>query len=82
MVQIGSDISEEEERQVRNIITEFTDCFALSISEVNAIPGYKHKLEILDDAVLLKKIPLCTYNPAKQTYLNKQLDDMAAAGII
>jgi transposase InsO family protein len=82
VIQMGSDISEDEERQVRDIIAEFADCFALSISEVNAVPGYKHKLEIPSDAILPTKIPLRTQNPTKRKYLNKQVDDMAAAEII
>jgi len=38
-VTIGEDLTEEQRALVETIIREFADCFALSMKEVNAIPG-------------------------------------------
>ena len=57
------DISEIEQSTTQSIIAEFADCFALSIKEVNAIPGAVHKLNIPEGAVFRTKIPPRSYNP-------------------
>ena len=64
------------------MITEFTDCFALAIKEVNAIPGTVHKLNILEGATFRTKIPPWLYNFDQQAFMETKLDKMLEAGII
>jgi hypothetical protein len=45
-VTIGPDITQEQREIVQKLLEEYADCFALSIKEVNAIPGTVHKLNI------------------------------------
>ena len=54
---IGPDLTTKQHDKVVNLLTEFADCFALSISEVIPIPGTKHHIHVLPDTTFLKKIP-------------------------
>jgi transposase InsO family protein len=82
LVQVGTDLTNEQRQQVTAIIGEYADCFALALSEVNAVPGYEHKLNIPENVTLPKKIPLRSYNPAQTTHLHTTLHEMKEAGII
>lgn len=82
LVQISPDISDSQREQTLELIAEFADCFALAISEVNAVPGYEHKLNVPVDAKLPIKPPPKSHNPAQKAYLEKSLDEMIAAGIV
>jgi hypothetical protein len=62
-VVIGPDISQEERETVQSLLKEYADCFALSIKEVNAIPGAVHKLNIPEGTTFRTKIPPRSYNP-------------------
>jgi hypothetical protein len=45
-IEIGPDLTEEQREQVCALVREYTDIFALSLSEVLYIDWYKHKLHI------------------------------------
>ena len=63
LVQIGDDVSEVQRDKVKQLIAEFADCFALSLSEVNLIPGAVHKLDIPEGSTFRMKIPQRSFNP-------------------
>jgi len=63
LVQIGNDISEAQHSDVKQLVSEFADCFALSLSEVNLVPGAVHKLNIPEGSTFPTKIPQRSYNP-------------------
>ena len=46
LVKIGDDLTSQECSQVKALITEFADVFALSVSEVTMVEGAVHKLNI------------------------------------
>jgi hypothetical protein len=48
-VTIGGDLNTEERKGVESLITEFADCFALSMSEVLVVEGAHHRLDIPKD---------------------------------
>ena len=81
-VTIGPDITEGQRKMVHELLTEFADCFALSIKEVNVIPGATHKLGIPEGATFRTKIPPRTYNPDQRAFIEAKVDEMLAAGII
>ena len=58
------------------------DCFALSIMEVNAIPGAVHKLNIPEGATFCTKIPPRSYNPDQRAFIDTKVNEMLEAGII
>jgi hypothetical protein len=56
-VAIGPNLSDEERSKVHNLISEFADCFALSVREVLPVPGAEHRIHIPPDVIFPKKIP-------------------------
>ena len=63
LVQISEDLMEAECREVEQLIEEFANCFALSLSKVNLIPGAVHKLIVPEGTMFCTKIPQCSLNP-------------------
>lgn len=82
LVTIGPDLDSDQREQVTALVAEFADCFALSVSEIKAVPGAVHKLDIKPGSVFPTKIGNRTFSPPAQAYLNKTLDSLEAAGII
>jgi len=81
-VTIGEDLTEEQHGSVEAIVREFADCFALSMKEVNAIPGAVHKLNIPEGTKLQIKVPPRSYNPVQHAYLESKINEMLEAGVI
>ena len=81
-VMIGPDITDEQHQTIHKLLEEYVDCFALSIKEVNAIPGAVHKLKIPEGATFRTKIPPRSYNPNQQAFMNAKVDEMLEARII
>lgn len=82
-VAIGSDLSDEQQHKVRNLIAEFVDCFALSVHEVLPIPGAEHHIHIPPDITFPKKIPhQKQLTEAQHVYLSDTIDKLLAADII
>jgi hypothetical protein len=66
---------------VEDLIREFPDIFALSVSEVKHIPGATHHLKIPEGATFNTKIRQCTMSPPQMAYFANALDIMLKAGI-
>ena len=81
-VTIGPDITDDQCRTVQVLLEEYADCFALSIKEVNAIPGAVHKLNIPENTTFRTKIPPRSYNPDQRAFINAKVNEMLKAGII
>jgi RNase H-like domain found in reverse transcriptase len=81
-VQIGSDITPEQRRDVLDLVERFADCFALAISEVNTVPGAIHKLDIPTDATFRTKIGQRALNAPQKAFIHSKVSEMLAAGII
>lgn len=63
-------------------LREYTDCFALSISEVHAVPGAIHKVDIPAGKTFNTKVHQQPLTPPQRTYFNSVLDQMLDAGVI
>jgi hypothetical protein len=81
-ITVGPDITLEQHSQVEALISEFADCFALTMTKVNTVPGAIHKLNIPSDAKFRTKLTQHSLNPAQKKYLHTKVDNMVAAGII
>jgi hypothetical protein len=80
---ISSDLSLEQQGKVVHILSEFVDCFVLSVSEVIAIPGAEHHIHVLPNTTFPKKIPhQCELMEAQKVYLSNSIDELLAADII
>ncbi|KAF6751358.1 hypothetical protein DFP72DRAFT_1137928 [Ephemerocybe angulata] len=81
-VTIGDDLTFRQREEVRDLIREFADCFALSVGEVLPVEGAVHKFNIPDDAKFSRKVHQRPLSPPQRQYLNTKIDEMLAAGII
>jgi uncharacterized protein YggU (UPF0235/DUF167 family) len=45
-LKIGTDLTPTERQRLEEVLRSFTDCFALSMSEVTLVEGAEHKLNI------------------------------------
>src|SRR5882762_5174435 len=83
LVAVGPDLTDEQTTKTKNLISEFADCFALSVSEVIAIPGATHKIHIPPGITFPKKIPhQRPLTEPQQKYLSNAIDELLAADII
>lgn len=81
-VTIGDDLSEQERERVRELVKEYADCFALSVSEVRTVKGGEHRLDIKPGTKFTTKIMNRPFTPPQKVYLNKVLDDLLDSGVI
>lgn len=81
-VTFGKDIKEGERNMAQAVVAEFADCFALSIKEVNTVPGAVHKLKIPEGVTFRTKILLRLYNPDQKAFIEAKVDEMLEARII
>ena len=82
LVQIGDDITAGQHEEIRQLVAEFADCFAPSLSEVNLILDAIHKLNIPADTTFHTKLPQCPFNPDQQAFMEAKVDEMLKVGII
>ena len=82
LVTIGDDLTEDERREVRDLISSFADIFALSVHEVHQVDGAVHRLDIPSEATFSKKVHQKPLTPPQRQYLYKSIDTMLEAGII
>jgi len=82
-VSIGSDLSLGQREKVVSLLSEFADCFALSVGEVIAIPGAEHHIHVPPGTTFPKRIPhQRQLTEAQKVYLSKSIDELLAADII
>ena len=82
-IMIGQDLTPEQHERVRETISEFTECFALSMSKVTPVEGAVHCLDIPRDKQFQTKINQRPQSPPqKKEFFNGMIDKMLTAGII
>jgi hypothetical protein len=81
-IKIGTDLTDNERTQITNLVREFADIFALSVSEVIPIPGAVHKLNIPSDIKFPTKVHQRPLTPAQRKFLDAKVDEMLAASVI
>ena len=81
-IEIGDDLTTEEQQRVKDIVAEFADMFALSIRGVKHIPGALHRLDVPEDATLNTRIGQHRMTPPQAEYFTKALDIMIDAGVV
>jgi hypothetical protein len=81
-ITIGKDLSTDERRQVDELLGEFVDVFGLSMSEVYAVPGAEHRLNVPEGAKFKTKISQRPLSPPQRIFFNKVIDEMLDADVI
>ena len=82
LVTIGDDLDEDQKTKVRNLISSFTDVFALSVHEVHQVEGAVHQIDIPPGSIFSKKVQQKPLTPPQRQYLYKNIDTMLEADII
>jgi len=82
LVTVGDDLSNKEHAQVKLLIAEFADVFALSVSEVKQVDGAVHRLNIEPNAKFSTKVHQKPLTPPQRRYLHEKLQTMLDADII
>ena len=81
-VTISSDLTPDETELVWQMILEYADCFALSMSKVTPVEGAAHRLDIPRDTRFRTKVNQRPQMPPQKEFFNGVLDKMLDAGII
>ncbi|KAI0066287.1 hypothetical protein BV25DRAFT_1879439, partial [Artomyces pyxidatus] len=81
-ITIGTDLTTEEREAVKNLVVEFADCFALSVSEVLPVESAAHHLNLPNRDRIPFKVHQQPLVGEKQAYFAKHVDLMLQAGII
>ncbi|CAK5268897.1 unnamed protein product [Mycena citricolor] len=83
LVEIGLDVSTTERETARALVKEYTDIFALAVSEVKAVPGRKYSPKIPKGHDFgTKTVNQRPMSPPQLAFLTKQVDELVAAGIL
>ncbi|KAG1774665.1 hypothetical protein EV702DRAFT_1237852 [Suillus placidus] len=82
LVQYGNTLSPEEHAKVEDLVSQYADIFACSLSEVLPVPGAEHRLNILQDATFRLRVHQRALTPPQTQFLHSKIDEMLAAGII
>jgi hypothetical protein len=81
-VEIGPDLSDEQREQVRSLVREYADVFALSLSEVLYVDWYKQKLNIDPNQTFPTRINQRPITEGQKEWFNNILDDMEKSYVI
>lgn len=83
-LKIGADLNPTEHARVEEVLRSFADCFALSMSEVIAVEGAEHKLNIpkRDSAKFRTNPHQRPLSTPQRIYLNNAIDKMLQADVI
>ncbi|KAG9123419.1 hypothetical protein FRC07_014963 [Ceratobasidium sp. 392] len=81
-VKIGSELGVDQRERVENLVSEFADVFALTLSEVLPVDITQMKLDIPEDAAFPKRVGQRKFSEPQKLALYDMLDDLEAAKII
>ncbi|QRW01027.1 Retrovirus-related Pol polyprotein from transposon opus [Ceratobasidium sp. AG-Ba] len=81
-VTIGNDLSLEQKGKVENLVREFADVFALSLSEVSPVDFIQHCLDIPEGVPFPRQAGQKRLTEPQRKWLYKVLDDMEDAKIV
>jgi transposase InsO family protein len=82
LVTIGDDLREDEKLKICQLISDFADIFALSVSEVKVVENAVHHLDIPPDTTFPLKVHQKPLTPPQRRYLYESIDTMLEAGVI
>jgi hypothetical protein len=81
-IAIGTDLTMEQRDEVKALIREYADVFALSLSEVKVVDWYKHHLNVDPSVKLPRKTAQHPVTEAQKDWFFSILDEMENAHVI
>lgn len=82
LVTIGDDLREDQKQEVRQLIADFADIFAFSVSEVKVVEDAVHHPDIPPGTTFPLKVHQKSLTPLQRRYLYESIDTMLEGGII
>ncbi|KAF7372353.1 Retrovirus-related Pol polyprotein from transposon 17,6 [Mycena venus] len=81
-VQIGTDLTDDQKRKVVDLVREYADIFALSMSEVFFVDWWKHHIDVDPNAKLPTRISQRPLTEKQKEWFYNILDEMEASHVI
>ena len=81
-ITLGPDLTPAQRESIRALISEFAECFALSMSEVTTVEGASLRLDIPRDKQFRTKINQRPQSPPQKEFFNEVINKMLEADII
>jgi hypothetical protein len=81
-ITVGQDLTLDQRDSVRQLISQYAECFALSMSEVTAVAGATLCLDIPRDKQFRTKINQRPQSPPQKEFFNGVINKMLAADIL
>jgi hypothetical protein len=81
-ITLGQDLTPPQRKSICLLISEYAECFALSMSEVTSVEGASLRLDIPRDKKFRTKINQRPQSPPQKEFFNGVIDKMLAADII
>ncbi|QRV96745.1 Retrovirus-related Pol polyprotein from transposon opus [Ceratobasidium sp. AG-Ba] len=81
-VTIGTDLTESELKQVKDLVAEFADIFANNLAEVLPVKTHAHRLDIPEGTKFRKRVAQKPLSQAQKDWLYPTLEQMESANII
>jgi hypothetical protein len=81
-VTIGPDLTEAQQHEVRNLVAEYADVFALAVSEVFQVAGVVYAPKIPPGKMFSTKVQQRPLPKPQAEYLHKQVDILEYVGVI
>ena len=81
-IEIGEDLTEKQREEVENLVREYADIFALTMSEVTYVDWHRHHLSIDPEVKLPKRMAQRPITENQKEWYYKTLDEMEEACVI
>ncbi|KZP29531.1 hypothetical protein FIBSPDRAFT_673204, partial [Athelia psychrophila] len=81
-IEFGADLMPEQLQRVKDLVTEFADVWALSMSEVQYIDWHSHHLDMDPSVTLPKKMSQRPMTEKQKVWYYGILDEMEASHVI
>lgn len=81
-IEFGADLTPEQLERVRDLITEFADIWALSMSKVQYVNWHSHHLDVDPDVKLPRKMLQHPMTEKQKVWYYKILDEMEVSHVI
>jgi hypothetical protein len=81
-ITIGTDMSKDEQEELKQFIADNADCFTLTLKEVMPIPGAELNLNVPENATFNLRMHQRPLTPEQSKFYNERANEMLTAGII
>ena len=81
-VEIGKDVTEEQRQKISDLVKEYADVFALTMSEVRVVNWYKHHLTVDPEVKLPTRVSQRPITENQKDWFYHTLDEMEAAHVV